>query len=302
MQLCALRMLGFCPDDVTTAPAIAVHFVARQLDTDPGVLGGYGERAQTRTDHVKQVKAYLGFRSATPDDLERLGKWLAAEALVQDRPILLFHLACARLYELRLVRPGLTVIERSMVGAAREAARQETARRVAPLLTAERCDRLDGLLELDAEIGAARATWLRHFPVAASPSVMHDEMDKLAFLRSLGVEDWDLSALPAKRVATLARWAQTASNQALAQASPERRHPALLAFGTERLVGVVDGLVDLFDKLWPIPTPRPALASPNTTKRSPPRPPTRCGYWPRSPGCCWTPTRPAGARSRPTRS
>jgi len=185
LQLCALRMLGFCPDDVTTAPAIAVHFVARQLDTDPGVLGGYGERAQTRTDHVKQVKAYLGFRSATPDDLERLGKWLAAEALVQDRPILLFHLACARLYELRLVRPGLTVIERSMVGVAREAARQETARRVAPLLTAERCDRLDGLLELDAEIGAARATWLRHFPVAASPGVMHDEMDKLAFLRSL---------------------------------------------------------------------------------------------------------------------
>ncbi|MCA1702766.1 MAG: hypothetical protein LC808_05640, partial [Actinobacteria bacterium] len=45
----------------------------------------------------------------------------------------LFHLACARLYELRLVRPGLTVIEQSLVGAAREAARQETARRVAPL-------------------------------------------------------------------------------------------------------------------------------------------------------------------------
>jgi TnpA family transposase len=74
-------------------------------------------------------------------------------------------------------------------------------------------------------------------------------MDKAVFLRSVGAGDWDLSKLPAKRVATLARWVQTASNQALAQSSSERRYPALLAFGAERLVEVVDGLVDLFDRL-----------------------------------------------------
>ncbi len=81
---------------------------------------------------------------------------------MQDRPIVLFHLACAQLYELGLVRPGLTVIERSLVGAAREAARRETARRVAPLLAAEQRGSLDRLLEVDAEIGTAPATWLRH--------------------------------------------------------------------------------------------------------------------------------------------
>jgi len=41
----------------------------------------------------------------------------------------------------------------------------------------------------------------------------------------------------------------TARRLNLAQSSPECRSPALLAFGAERLVGVVDGLVDLFDKL-----------------------------------------------------
>ncbi len=59
LQLCGLRMLGFCPDDMTTVPAVAVRFLARQLDVDPGGLGGYGVRAQTRTDHLAQVKAYL---------------------------------------------------------------------------------------------------------------------------------------------------------------------------------------------------------------------------------------------------
>ncbi len=49
LQLCGLRMLGFCPDDLTTVPAVAVRFLARQLDVDPGGLGSYGVRAQTRT-------------------------------------------------------------------------------------------------------------------------------------------------------------------------------------------------------------------------------------------------------------
>jgi hypothetical protein len=80
LQLCGLRMLGFCPDDVTTAPSSAVRFVARQLGVDPGVLDGYGSRAQTRTDHVNQVKAHLGFCPATNADLQDARDWLAAGA------------------------------------------------------------------------------------------------------------------------------------------------------------------------------------------------------------------------------
>jgi hypothetical protein len=73
-------------------------------------------RAQTRTDHVNRAQTHLGFRTATASDLEGLRDWLAAEALVTDRPIVLFQLACARLYAMKLVRPGLTVIERFLVG------------------------------------------------------------------------------------------------------------------------------------------------------------------------------------------
>ncbi len=248
LLLCGLRMLGFCPDDVTTAPAVAVRFVARHLGVDPAVLAGYGERAQTRTDHVNQVKDHW-FRSPTAADLEEVRDWLAAEALVQDRPVVLFRLACERLHELRVVRPGLTVIEQSLVGAAREAARQETAARVADLRTPERCRLLDGLLQVDPELGMARATWLRRFAVQSCPRDLLEEMDKLVFLRELGAGEWDLGASPAQRVTTLARWVQAASNQALAQSSPERRYPALLAFAALRAVEVTDELVDLFDKL-----------------------------------------------------
>jgi hypothetical protein len=57
---------------------------------------------------------------------------------------------------------------------------------VAYLATPERCRSLDGLLQVDPELGAARATWLRRLAVQASPPAMHDEMDKVVFLRGLG--------------------------------------------------------------------------------------------------------------------
>jgi Domain of unknown function (DUF4158) len=45
LQLCGLRYLGFCPDDLFTAPPAAVTFVAAQLRGRPG--RGHGKQAET---------------------------------------------------------------------------------------------------------------------------------------------------------------------------------------------------------------------------------------------------------------
>jgi TnpA family transposase len=49
LQLCTLRYLGFAPDDLTTAPAVAVEYVAQQLGVAPQALTAYGTRRPTRT-------------------------------------------------------------------------------------------------------------------------------------------------------------------------------------------------------------------------------------------------------------
>lgn len=41
LQLCTLRYLGFCPDNVTRAPLPTVTYVAAQLDVSPGALPSY---------------------------------------------------------------------------------------------------------------------------------------------------------------------------------------------------------------------------------------------------------------------
>jgi TnpA family transposase len=64
LQLCALRYLGFAPDDLMTAPR-AVEYIAQQLGAAPQALTAYGTRRPTRTTDFQHVQAYLHFRLAT---------------------------------------------------------------------------------------------------------------------------------------------------------------------------------------------------------------------------------------------
>ena len=59
LQLCALRYVGFAPDELQTAPAAAVEYVAQQLGVAPQALAAYGTRRPTRTTHFQQVQTRL---------------------------------------------------------------------------------------------------------------------------------------------------------------------------------------------------------------------------------------------------
>lgn len=152
LQLCALRYMGFCPDDLHSAPLAAVAYTANQLGVDPQVLADYGKRDHTRTDHLIKVLKYLGFYKASETDLSTLSAWMTQRALEHDQPTLLLQMATDWLYSQKRVRPGVTVLER-MVIAAREQAQEETYRRLNVLLTDERKEFLDKLLITDGASG-----------------------------------------------------------------------------------------------------------------------------------------------------
>ena len=58
VQLCTLPWLGFVPDEVSSAPPVAVARLADRLGLDPEVLEGYGRRSHTRSDHLLLVAKY----------------------------------------------------------------------------------------------------------------------------------------------------------------------------------------------------------------------------------------------------
>ncbi|WP_255659615.1 DUF4158 domain-containing protein [Pseudonocardia sp. ICBG1293] len=68
VAVCSLSWLGFVPDEVASAPQAAVVRLAEQLRVDPAVIGSYGRRAKTATEHLRLAAQYLGWRPPT-------GRW-----------------------------------------------------------------------------------------------------------------------------------------------------------------------------------------------------------------------------------
>jgi hypothetical protein len=189
--------------------------------------------------------AYLGVRPVEATDLDQLQSWLIEPALEHDRPSLLFQLAAERLAILKRVRPGVTVLERLVV-TARSQAQKETYRRLEPLLTPALQKTLDDLLQPEADGGRLPLTWLRQGASANSSEKILAALEKLTFLKQLGIDGWDLSRLSPNRSKYLAQVAKKSTGQALRRAPAERRYPILLAFLAQRLIETTDEAVDLY--------------------------------------------------------
>src|SRR6266545_2175295 len=144
VQLCTLPWLGFVPDEVRAAPPVAVGRLAERLRVDAGVLAGYGERAQTRTDHLRLVTEYLSWKPAGSDGVavKELEEFLLGRAMEHDSPTALFNLACEYLISARTVRPGVVSLL-EMVATARATATAVTHDLIAPLLTEQMTADLD---------------------------------------------------------------------------------------------------------------------------------------------------------------
>src|SRR5262249_28662499 len=159
---------------------------------------------KTRTTHLLQAQAHLGFRTATPLDLYGLQTWLGERALEHDKPTLLLQLACDKLRRDQIVRPGLTRLER-LVATARQAAHTETFHRPTPLLPSARPTLLDALLVPDPQTGRTVLNWLRREATAASAPQLVETLTKVNALLDMGIATWDLTALNPNRVKWLAQ-------------------------------------------------------------------------------------------------
>jgi hypothetical protein len=146
---------------------------------------------------------------------------MVERALEHDRPSLLFQLGCEKLCTDKVVRPGLTCLERMMI-AAQQQAQHETYRILTPFLSDDTKTLLDGLLVSDVSRGGTALTWLRRAAVSNTPKAILRNIEKLEFLKGAGVARWALGNLSPNRLNCLAQITRRATGQAL-QRMPEER-------------------------------------------------------------------------------
>jgi len=247
LQLCALRYLGFIPTDLGGAAEDIVQYVSQQIDVEPAVLDSYATRAETRQRHIRDVIAHLSFRKATKKILDTAERWLLQRALDHDRPLFLLRSVCEHLYVEKVVRPGLTQLER-LVARVRSQAQQQLFARTKKLLTKRRRRLLDSILLPDETRGPTPLYWLSRAETSPSARSVNNAIRRLRFLRENGVHTWDVSTLSSNRLKLLARLARRYSNQALQRMPERRRYPILIGFLVQAHQEITDEIVELYDE------------------------------------------------------
>jgi len=234
VALATLPWLGFVPDEVRAAPPAAVARLAQQLGLDPAVLAGYGQRAHTRSDHVRLVAGYLGWKSAPAGSaaMKDLEQFLLDRAMEHDSPGLLFTVAAEYLISAKTIRPGVVTLAK-MVASARAGARALTWELVEHLLAGQVREDLDRLLRVDAGLGMTRLAWLTTPAVDATAAAVKTSIEKLVYLRGMDAHRLDLSMLPAERRRFLATVGRRSTNQALERRDPGRRRTSRTSASTE---------------------------------------------------------------------
>jgi len=231
-----------------------VAYVAAQLGVhDVACLAEYGARSNTAWEHAAEIRRVYGYREfSDPGVSFPLVRWLYTRAwLSEEQPSVLFDLATAWLVERQVLLPGVSVLAR-LITRIRERATARLHRRLAGLPSVEQREQRDRLRQVLAVPAGSRRSpldRLRRGPTQATAAGLIDALRRLRDVRELGVDDLDLSNIPAGRLKVLARYASTARAQAIQRMSAERGMATLVAFACTLEASAQDDALDVLDRL-----------------------------------------------------
>jgi TnpA family transposase len=240
------------PEDV---PVAAVEALAAQVGVPAAAWRGYEWRGRTIEYHRAQIRAALGFREATLDDAEALGRWLEGQALtLERRHDRLLASAGERCRALKLEPPSPERLDRLVRSVLR---RHEEAFSAAVLarLPPETAAGLDALLRPPVPGGAEDGAEdgrdpppllaLRAGTGQASLQSVSEEAGKLRRIRALAMPSDLFDGVPARVLLAYRR------RVAAEELHELRRHPdpirltLLAAFCHVRGREIADSLTDL---------------------------------------------------------
>ena len=247
VQLCLLRHPGQGLGFGEQPPEPMIAFVAHQIGDSPAAFADYAVRDQTRREHAVELQNLLGLRSF------RLADWRAClgiganAAWATDRGEPIVQAVLAHLRAERVLIPAAAVLERIGL-AARVRARKRVFQTLAEGLPDATREALESLLTLDPGLRRSRFAWLRDYAESPAPTNLLALLDRLEYVRGLGIDAARARRIHPARLARLLAEAAVMTVQHIADLEPARRMAILVTQTADLDSRLADATLAMFEK------------------------------------------------------
>ncbi len=242
VQLCYLRFPGVIlgVDELPFPPLLKL--VADQLKVGVESWNEYGQREQTRREHLSELQTVFGFRPFTMSHYRQAVQMLTELAMQTDKGIVLASALIGHLRRQSVILPALNAVERASAEAITRANRRIYDALAEPLADAHR-RRLDDLLKRRDNGKTTWLAWLRQSPAKPNSRHMLEHIERLKAWQALDLPTGIERLVHQNRLLKIAREGGQMTPADLAiRAATALRH--LVALAT-----VTDEIIDLHDRI-----------------------------------------------------
>lgn len=247
-QIALMRHPGFGLQPEIGLPDVILQYLAAQLFVDPSSFSAYGQRAQTRTAHADLVARYLGIRPFRRGDLALALNLAAQAAEYTDRGEPIVRALMVGLKGERFILPSGDTLERAGL-AGRARARKAAAAAIVEGLSSAELTRLDELVINNPDFGMTPLAWLRNFEEAPTAANINGLLERLRYVRGIGIHPVVGGAIPEFRFAQFVREGGVAPAFLLSDYSVNRRRATLTAAVIDLEARLADAAIQMFDRL-----------------------------------------------------
>jgi len=248
VQLCYLRYPGLVLGQEQEPAPNLLELVAAQLKLPATHWAAYGQREQTRREHVRELQAALGFQTFTTAHYRAAVHWLTDIGLQTEKGVVLVRALIEHLRRQAVWLPALSVLERASAEALTRANRQ-LYHTLTDALSPESRVALEALLTRREGSSLTWLAWLRQSPAAPTARQMLEHLARLTAWQAVGLPPERSRLIHQNRLLKLAREGGQMTAADLARFEPQRRLATLVALVLEGTATVLDEVIELHDRL-----------------------------------------------------
>ena len=248
IQLCYMRYPGILLGADETPPSHLLQFVTEQLNASVDTWNKYGERGQTRREHLLELQSVFGFKIFGSQDYRLAVESISGMAQHTDKGIALANALIQNWRSKLILCPPIRVIK-DICAEAMTCVTRDINRELTKSLSQEHLRRLDGLLELKPFTRLTMMAWLRQSPGASNAKHILEHIDRLKVLRSLDLPEGIESQVHQNHLLKMAREGSRMVARDLADFETKRRYATLVAIALDAEGTVTDEIIELNDHI-----------------------------------------------------